>query len=135
MENMFIKAAQKKIRFQTAKGQLSVEDLFDLPLTSTTGKPNLDDIAKALYLDLKDSTEVQSFVDDTANATDSNTKLGLEIVKYVISVKKEERAAQSKAAENAALRQKIMAKIDAKKDSALDEKSAAELEDMLKSLS
>ena len=133
MDHLFLTAARKKIRFLSPKGMLTTEDLFDLPLTSATGKANLDDIARGLHAQIKDSTEV-SFVDDTPTE-DSTAKLGLEIVRVVIGIKKAERAAQAKAAENAMLRQRIMEKIDAKKDAALDDKGVAELEEMLKNLS
>ena len=58
---MFEKATRRKLRFTSAAGLLSTEDLWDLPLTSATGKANLDDIAKALNRRLKDAEEV-SFV-------------------------------------------------------------------------
>lgn len=94
----------------------------------------MDDIAKALYTDLKESNEAPSFVDDAAPSEDSNTKLGLEIVKYVIGVKKAQRAEAAAAAEKAATRQKIMSLIDQKKDEALGAKSTEELEALLKTL-
>ena len=48
--NIFEQASRNKLRFDTnIKGVISTEDLWDLPLTSDTGRVNLDDIAKALY--------------------------------------------------------------------------------------
>ena len=132
MDHLFLTAARKKIRFLSPKGMLTTEDLFDLPLTSATGKANLDDIARGLHAQIKDSTEV-SFVDDTPTE-DSTAKLGLEIVRVVIGIKKAERADAAKAAENAATRQKIMALIDQKKDAALGEKSVEDLTAMLDTL-
>jgi len=54
---MFAFATKKKIRFETSKGLLSVEDLWDLPLTSDNGRPNLDDIAKGIYKAMKEGEE------------------------------------------------------------------------------
>ena len=54
MEQMFEKASRAKIRFETSKGSLTVEDLWDLPLTSNTGKADLDDIARGLHSQLKE---------------------------------------------------------------------------------
>ena len=63
---MFEQASRLKLRFTTARGSLSVEDLWDLPLTSTTGKPNLDDIAKSLNRELRATSEETSFVEPNA---------------------------------------------------------------------
>lgn len=124
---MYQKAARLKLRFDSTRGQLTVEDLFDLPLTSGTGKPNLDDLARGLHKKLKDEGEVASFVDD-AKKTDSTTQLAFDIVKDVIAIKKAERDARAQAEANREAKQKIMAIIDQKKDAALSEKSVEELE-------
>ena len=48
--NIFEMATRKKIRFNSPQGDLSTEDLWDLPLSSkVNGKANLDDIAKDLH--------------------------------------------------------------------------------------
>lgn len=44
--SIFEQASREKVRFQTQVGQVSVEDLWELPLSSKANKPNLDDIAK-----------------------------------------------------------------------------------------
>ena len=132
MDKIFLTAARKKIRFDSPKGNLTVEDLFDLPLTSTTGRANLDDIAKGLHRLLKDEAEM-SFVDDNPKS-DTVAALGFEIVKCVIATKKEEREAVAKESAKSATRQKIMALIDQKADAAMGEKSVEELTELLKSL-
>lgn len=131
-DETFIIAARNKIRFDSPKGQLSVEDLFDLPLTSNTGKANLDDIAKGLHRKLKEDTE-ESFV---MKKPKENTALqtGFTIVKYVIEVKLAEREMAANEADRAATRQKIMAYIEKKQDAALGEKSVEELMALLGSL-
>lgn len=132
MEKMFEKAARIKLRFSTPKGLLTVEDLFDLPLTSGTGKANLDDLAKELHRQLKD--EDVSFVTPTAKK-DEDDQLAFELVKHVIGIRIAERDEAAKKTEQAAARQKIMALIDQKKDAALGEKSVEELTALLASLS
>jgi hypothetical protein len=132
MNEMFIRAAKLKLRFPSPAGLLAVENLFDLPLTSKSGRANLDDIAKGLYATLKSDVQV-SFVDDKPQ---ENTveQLAFDIVKYVIDIKKAERTAAAVAAERALTRQKIMAMIDQKKDAAMGEKSVEDLQAMLASL-
>ena len=51
MSEIFMKATQKKLRFDSTQGLLTVEDLWDLPLTGTNKKANLDDIAIGLDSD------------------------------------------------------------------------------------
>lgn len=126
----FAEATRKKIRFNTARGQLSVEDLWDLPLTSPTGKNvNLNDIAKELFRDLKESQEV-NFVDDVKPST-TVTSLKLDIVKEVIEVRKTERDVAIQAEARKARDQKILELIDRKADQALESKSIEELRAML----
>ena len=48
---MFERAAKRKLRFTSSKGSLSVEDLYDLSLTS------LDSIAKGVNRQLKAEAE------------------------------------------------------------------------------
>ena len=130
--NIFEQALRTKLRFSTPRGLVTTEDLWDLPLSSAAGKPNLDDVARDLYKLLKDEEEV-SFVQP---ATEKNTsaKLGFEVVKHVISVKLAEREVNRLAADKAAQKQKIMAIIAQKQDEALTGKSLEELTAMVDGL-
>ncbi len=130
---MFEKATQLKLRFDSPKGQLSVEDLWELPLTSKTGKVNLDDVAKDLYRQLKESTNTVSFVDESQKG-DEILQLKFDIVKRVIEVKKAMAAAQYEARERAEKKQKIMALIEEKKNETLSQASIEELEAQLAAL-
>lgn len=130
--NIFEQALRTKLRFSTPRGLVTTEDLWDLPLSSAAGKPNLDDVARALYKLLKDEEEV-SFV-QTATEKNTSAKLGFEVVKHVISVKLAEREANRLAADKAAQKQKIMAIIAQKQDEALTGKSLEELTAMVDGL-
>ena len=129
--SMFEKASRLGLRFTTTKGQLSVEDLWQLPLTSTT-KANLDDIAKGLHAQLKDSSEV-SFVNPTATKNEA-LELSFEIVKHIIAVRLEENRQAQAAKDRADQKQKIMAIIERKKDAALESSSLEELQAALAAL-
>jgi hypothetical protein len=126
---MFEKASRLKIRFQSPKGPLLVEDLWDLPLRSDTGKANLDDIARGLNRILKDK-EDESFVAPTVR-TDDELQLKFDIVKHVIVTRLAENEAASKAKENAERKQKILGIIAAKQDEALAKMSVEELSKMV----
>lgn len=83
--NNFEIASRLKLRFETAVGMISVEDLWSLPLTSNS-KVSLDSLAVALNKELKGSEE--SFV--TSTKKDEVLKLKFDIVKHVIDVRIEE---------------------------------------------
>lgn len=96
MEN-FLKAAKKKLRFATAQGFLTPEELFDLSL------PSLDVIAKTVNKLLKAEGE-ESFI-GTKTVTNSDNELRLEILKEVIAIK----LAEKKASENRAAKKEKLA--------------------------
>ena len=87
MDNLFLQATREKFRFESPKGDLSVEQLWDLPLTSRTGF-DLDTVAKAVNADLKASNE-ESFVNVNNNPAVSRLQAKLEVVKAIIEVKLE----------------------------------------------
>ena len=129
---MFENAVRQKLRFDTSLGALSVEDLWDLPLTSTKGRTNLDDIARALHKKLRSGDDV-SFV-DTERKSDATVQLGLDIVKHVIDVRIEENAAVKLEKERAEKKQKIMGIIAAKQDASLHEMSLDDLKKLMADL-
>lgn len=138
MDSLFALASRSKFRFNTPSGVITVEDLWDLPLTSQ-GRPkaNLDDIAKALNKQLKEANEEQSFVVNRSSvaATMANeTKAMFDLVLFVIKTKMEERDAAMARSEKEANKQKIMALIERKKDEALAGKSADELMSLLNAM-
>ena len=127
---MFQKATRLKLRFDTTKGQLSVEDLWDLPLTSAR-TANLDDLARALHKDVKN--ESVSFVTKAAPANEMQ-QLRFEIVLHVINTKIAERDAAALATANREKKQKIMAIIERKEDENLAGASVEDLRAMLDSI-
>lgn len=130
--NIFELASRKKFRFDTSKGQVTAEDLWDLPLTSTTNRPNLDDIAKDLYKQMKEDKEVSFVKSDAAVSADFNTvKAKFDVVKHIIDVKLAEAETAKKAKETKAKNQRILELIAQKDDEALASKSREELLAML----
>lgn len=129
---MFDKATRLKLRFDSALGLLAVEDLWDLPLTSNRGKANLDDIAKGLYHQIKES-DVVSFVDDT-KAADEVIQLKFEVVKHIIDTRKAEREAATQQQANAEKKQQILAIIAQKENENLATSSLDDLKALAASL-
>ena len=83
----FEEATRNKVRFETNRGMITVEDLWDLPLTGTNGF-NLDNVAKTLAKQLRELNE-ESFVTPSTKAS-SEIEDKLDIVKHIIEVKIDE---------------------------------------------
>ncbi len=115
---MFERASRLKLRFDTRQGQLSVEDLWDLPLTSSSGRANLDEIAISLYKRLQGQTETLSFVRAGAVA-DERGQLAFDIVKHVIDVRQEENKAAADRRAKAEKKQQILGLIARKEEEQL----------------
>lgn len=130
--NIFEKATRKKFKFPSAVGQLNVIDLWDLPLTSTNGA-NLNDVAKALNNALKSEQE-ESFVEVSSNSKKKELEEKLDLVKYIISVKMEERAARLEAADKAKRKAMLLELLEKKKEQSYEAKSIEELEAEINSL-
>jgi len=128
---MFEKASRKKLRFQTSKGLLTIEDLWDIPLKSQNGF-SLDSIAKRLNRELRDEVE-ESFVDGKSSVRDL-LELQFEIVKHIIAVRLQE----AKDAQDKVLKQQKAAKIKdilaRKEEDALANMTPEELTKMLNDL-
>lgn len=100
--NLFEIASRNKLRVPTTKGDLTVEQLWDLPLKSANGL-SLDSIAIALNKQLE--SKATSFVDEVQAPESSNTKVLFDIVLYIISVRKAEaKQAQEQAAKRSQLK-------------------------------
>ena len=136
--NMFEQATRTKLRFSTSAGFIGVEDLWDLPLTSTFNKPNLNSVAQNLYRELNAFADQVSFVEPTSaqrTAQQSTTQLAFDIVKHVIDVKVAERDTAKAAADRAKQRQHLLSILAEKEDAALRNASIDELRRQLAELS
>jgi hypothetical protein len=121
---MYKQASKLKLRFNTTKGILSVEQLWDLSL------PQLDDLAVSLESQHKNS-KAKSFL-ATKTSKDKTIKLQFDIVLDILNTKVEEANNASKALSDKEHNQKILAQIAINNDKELEGKSNEELEKMLK---
>jgi len=120
--NMFEVAVRSKMRFPF-KGQISVEDLWDLRAE------DLDLIFKQLNSQVKKASEESLLNKKSAEDEISDTKI--EIVKYIVGIKLAEADARKQARIKKEQKQKILSVIADKQDAALQNKSLEELTAML----
>lgn len=123
--NIFEVAVRGKFRFPF-KGLISVEDLFDLSVE------NLDSIFKTLNSQLKQVQEESLLNTKTKEDKELDTKI--EIVKYIVNVKLEERELRNKVKEKKEQKQKILEILSNKQEESLQNKSVDELQKMLEEL-
>lgn len=117
MTDIFISATRKKFRFASERGELTTEQLWDLPLTSKNGF-NLNAVAIAVNTELKGIAE-ESFVEVSSNPRRKELEGMLEVVKYIIAVKQEEAKAATERVAKQALKRKLQEAIEAKEGEAL----------------
>lgn len=122
MEN-FKLATQQKLRFQTSKGSLSTEQLWDLSI------PELDTLAVSLEDEYNKSGK-KSFV-VKSSAKDKATKLRFDVVLDVLTTKVEEQQAATAEKERKEHNNKILGLIAEKQDESLKGKTIKQLEAML----
>lgn len=130
--NLFEIATREKFRFASIKGELSVEQLWDVPLTSKTGF-DLDTIARTVNQELKE-TDTESFVQTTVSSKRELLQQKLDVVKHIIAYKIDKFTAQQRAAEKAAEKQKLLQILESKQNAQLQEMSIEEIQARLQAL-
>ena len=126
MQKLILTALQNKLRVQTTSGNLSLEQLIELPLTSTTGKANLIDLAKEYAAKVKPES-VLDFLTTPVVTVSSTDKQIFEILKIIIIQKQEDAAAKSAAKANSDRKEYLQKLIAEKKGEADKSKSLEEL--------
>ena len=125
-KELFINATRANYQFPF-RGMINVIDLWDLSLT------NLDSVFKTLNAEVKKSEE-ESLL-NTKSREDEEISNKIEIVKYIVSVKLDEKKKREDAKKNAEMRQRLL-EIKAKRhDAALENMSDEELDKALAELS
>jgi hypothetical protein len=124
-ENLFEMATRSKMRFPSTKGELSVEDLWDL------SDKDLD----VVYKNLKDQevkSSEESLLDDANVDPKLTTAIG--IVKYIFTTKRNERLAEKERINKKLTQKKYIDALSKKQDEAIEKMSEAELRAMIDSL-
>lgn len=124
-ENLFEMATRSKMRFPSTKGELSVEDLWDL------SDKDLD----VVYKNLKDQ-EVKSSEESLLDDANVDPKLtaAIGIVRYIFTTKRKEKLAEKERINKKLTQKKYIDALSKKQDEAIEKMSEAELRAMIDSL-
>ncbi len=117
---LFEKATRQKLKFNTPRGVLRTEDLWDLPLTQ------LNTLAKKLKKELKADAE-EDFLADVSTE-DATLKLMFDVVLYILTVKKDEKVARDNAQAKKAEKQKLLKLLGDAQDEELKKLTPAQLQ-------
>lgn len=126
--NIFAELTKKGLSFKTDRGLVSVQDVWQMPLTGNKGF-NLDTLSRELLKTVR-ATEEDSLVVQTVNVN-KDDELRLEVLKFIIKDKQEAKAASEEAAEKALKRQELQRLIASKQQEAQASKSLEELQQEL----
>jgi hypothetical protein len=111
-------------------GELTTEQLWDLPLTSGKNGPDLDTVAKTINAEIRAASE-ESFVGPSKTSKRTPLETKLEVVKAIIAAKIDWAREAEKRASNASRRRLLedaIAQVD------MREISSASKDDLLKRL-
>lgn len=123
--SLFEKAARRKLRFESVRGLLTVENLWDLPLTARN-ELSLDGVGRIVQRALKSDSE-ESLVAPSKTPGHSDNVLRLDILKHIIKVRQEENAAQLAVNMENARREKLKEILARKQDDALEQMSEEDI--------
>lgn len=124
--NNFLEASRVALRVSTIKGVLSVEQLWQLPLTQLAA--SIKEVKKSL---VKDNDDDLSFLSETT-VVNKIDQLRFDILKEIYLTKKSEAEEAKTKQETKEHNEKIMKFIYEKQEKSLGDKSIEELEKLLK---
>lgn len=126
--NVFEYATRNKLRFQSTRGELTVEQLWDVPLRSKSGDDfNLNMIAKSVNGKLKEASE-ENFVESAKTAEHTRMEVALDVVKHIIDAKLDDEAAAKQRSKNKLEKEQLLAILAEKQAGKLSELSEKELQ-------
>ena len=123
--NIFEKAIRIKLRVESNRGLLTVEDLWDLKVEE------LDTLYRKFKKEARDAEE-ESLINPVK--ADERLNLKIEVLKHVVTVKLAEREAATKRADTNRKKAELLELIKSKENSAMAEKSLDELMEMYNAL-
>jgi hypothetical protein len=131
--NLFEYAARNKLRFNSPRGLLTAEDLWDIPLRARNADGlDLNAVAKIASKALAETAE--NFVDTTKTADHTRREMALEVVKYVIDTKINEEKAAAAKADKKKTKETLLAALAEKQAGKLSAMSEKELKRQIEAL-
>lgn len=131
-KNIFEYATRNKLRFTSIRGELTVEQLWEVPLRSRDDF-NLNAVAKAVNKAFKEVSE-ESFVETKKTAEHTRREAALEVVKYIIDTKLTEEKAAEARVERKQEKEKLLQILAEKQAGKLSELSEKELQKRIAAL-
>jgi D-ribose pyranose/furanose isomerase RbsD len=117
--DIFMKATKQKVRWNTTKGVLSVEDVWDLSLEQLNAE------AIKLNKEIKEMGE-ENFLDDTPSVSPV-MKLRFDVVIAIMEHKKELKLASETRAKNKAEKEKLLRLLEQREDEEMAEMPKEEI--------
>ena len=130
---MYKFAAQHRLRFESVRGLLMVEQLFAMPLKAADGF-DLDTVARSINTRLKGVGEESFVADASSDPFKKELQAAMDIVLDVIKTKQDESKARLAAADKATKRRKLLDLLAEKRDAALGALTTEEIEKELAAL-
>lgn len=124
--NLFEWATKNKVRFESTRGLLTVEDLWTLPLTSKNGVS-----LKTVYASLKDVVGVDDDFLKEMSEKDIDAERKMSIIKHIAEQRQEEAKASEERAKKRERNALIRDMIHEREIDSLREKTPEELRKML----
>jgi len=128
--NLFEYATRNKLRFESVRGPLSAEQLWDVPLRSSRDDFNLNALAKLAARSLREVSE-DNFVETENTPEAARHEIILDVIRHVIAVKQEEEKAAKQRADNRRERDKLLQILAEKQEGKLSQLSEDELRERI----
>lgn len=133
---MFETATRAKLRFKSTRGELSIEQLWDVPLRPAKSGDDfhLDDIAKRTNRELKELSE-ESFVESRKSPTQTRLELAMDVILFVIKTKQDEEDLAKKRAAKAKEKEELLEILAEKQKGEMKELSVKDIQKRIAALS
>ncbi len=131
-KNIFEYASRNKLRFASTRGELTAEQLWDVPLRSKDDF-NLNAVAKIANEAVKAAGE-ESFIETVRTTANTNAEVTLDVIKRVIEIKLADENATKTRAENRIKKERLVAVLAEKQDGKLSALSERELKKQIAEL-